>query len=97
MRVLNSYGMDLNHVRTRIHFLYRQWLYSEGNPLPRDSTGDVVVVECNRYGFKTVVSSEACSYLIGSGGKYLGAVSFDTSDKDIPNAIADIWLSSLFG
>jgi hypothetical protein len=35
--------------------------------------------------------------LIGSRGKYLGAVSFDTSDKDIPNAIADIWLSSLFG
>jgi hypothetical protein len=89
--------MDLNYVRTRIHHLYLDWLYSSGDPLPGDSTGDVVVVECNRYGLKAVVSSEACSYLIGENGKYLGAVSFDTNDKDIPNAIADIWLSSLFG
>jgi hypothetical protein len=89
--------MDLNHVRTRIHFLYRQFLYSAGNPLPRNSTGDVVVVECNRYGLRAVVSSEACSYLIGEKDKYLGSVPFDTDGDDIPNVIADIWLSSLFG
>ena len=89
--------MDLNYVQTHTDCLFKQFLYSDGNSLPEDSTGDVVVVECNRYGFKAVVSSEASAYLIGENGIYLGAVSFDASDKDIPNAIADIWLSSLFG
>jgi len=89
--------MDLNHVRTRIHHLYRDWLYSSGNPLPCDSTGDVVVVECNRYGFKAVMSPEASAYLIGGNDKYIGQVSFRTKEKDIPNAVAEILLSSLFG
>lgn len=92
-----SNRIDIDYVKARTHYLYRDWLYNSGNPLPSDSTGDVVVVECNRYGFKAVMSSDVNSYLIGKDNTYLGEVSLDTTDSQIPNAVADIWLSGMFG